>query len=74
MEIREFIELVATEPSKEVTRIVQVPPPELLAEAKLRGGMLLTEFVARTAVEGRAKTILYRHILGGPASAETIAG
>lgn len=72
MEIREFFELARAEGDKEVTRVVRGPSAELLSAARRPGGMLLTDFLAKTPAETK-KTTAYRHILGPAASSETIA-
>ena len=73
MEIEEFVDLVATEPERTLTRIVRVPSADVLAVAQRSGGILLTDFLSKAKSEQRPKTTAYQHFLGSPASDSIVA-
>lgn len=73
MNISEFLRLASAEEERTVTRVVRAPSPELLATAGRPGGMLLTEFLAKSKADTQRKATKYRHVLGKGVSSETLA-
>ena len=72
MQIEDFINRVAGEPERTVTRTVSTTPPEVLAKAAQSGGLSMTEFLSRPGRRSEQRDVRYRHILGPPASPEAI--
>ena len=67
MNIDDFLEAVASEPPRVVSRTVRTVLPEALAAARKRGGILLEAFLALPATM-ETREVEYRHIVGPPAS------
>jgi hypothetical protein len=71
MTLDELINNVACEPPQTITLSTSVLAPARLEAVKRKGGMLLTELLAGAPL-GEPRTARYGHILGPPASAETL--
>jgi hypothetical protein len=72
MQIEDFINRVAGEPERTVTLTVSTTPPKVLAKAVKSGGLSMTDFLSLPGRRSEQRDVRYRHILGSPASPETI--
>ncbi len=74
MRIDELLKRVAGEPERTVTRTVWTTPPEVLAKAATSGGMRMTDLLSAPGRRSEQREVRYRHILGSPASQQSIDG
>lgn len=68
VQIDEFIQCVAGEPERILTRTVWITPPEVLAQAAREGGIGVADLLSTSGRRKEQREIRYRHILGAPAS------
>src|SRR5690349_20342239 len=71
MNFEEFVRLVATETDRTVNALTA--PADVLSAAAKPGGLKMTDFLATIRRQGKPRAVQYGHILGSPASPESIA-
>jgi hypothetical protein len=72
MQIDDFINRVASEPERIITRTIWTTPKDVLAQAAMPGGLRLTDLLSSPGRQSEQRDDRYRHILGPPASQQTI--
>lgn len=72
MQIAEFVSLVSGEPGRVASRNVRLASTQTLAAASRPGGMTLKDLMDAAPAKAERKLLRYGHVLGPPASPQTI--